>query len=66
MQPHRPPSLLASCGVFPGLPSFPHFERDLRGPSESPCSDIKALRDRLPTGDGVAQRIMPRYFRDAQ
>jgi hypothetical protein len=32
MQPRRPPSLPSTCGVFPGLSSFPHFERDPRGP----------------------------------
>jgi hypothetical protein len=50
MQPRRPPSLPSAWGVFPGLSSFPPFERDPRGHSESPCSDIVALRDRLPTG----------------
>jgi hypothetical protein len=30
--------------IFPDLSSFPHFERDPRGPSESDCSDIAALR----------------------
>jgi hypothetical protein len=32
MQPRRPPSLPSTCGVFPGLSSFPHFERDPHGP----------------------------------
>jgi hypothetical protein len=32
---------------------------------EIACSDIAALRDRLPAGGRVAQRIMPRYFWDA-
>jgi hypothetical protein len=64
MQPRRPPSLLRSCGVLPGLSSFPHFERDPRGPSESLLCDIAALKDRLPTGGRVSQRIMARYFWD--
>jgi hypothetical protein len=62
MQPRRPPSLPSTCRVFPGLSSFPHFERDPRGPPENTCSDIAALRDRLPAEDRVVQRIMPRYF----
>jgi hypothetical protein len=64
MQQRRPPSLLPCCRVLPCSSSFPHFERDPRGPSKSPCSDIAALRDRLPTGGKVAHRIMPRYFWD--
>jgi hypothetical protein len=33
MRLRRPPSLLPFCLAFPGLSSFPHFERDPRGPS---------------------------------
>jgi hypothetical protein len=32
MEPRRPPSLPSPCGVYPDLSSFPHFERDPRGP----------------------------------
>jgi hypothetical protein len=32
MKPRRPPSLPSFCLVDPGLPSFPHFERDPHGP----------------------------------
>jgi hypothetical protein len=64
MEPRRPPSLLPSCGVLPCLSSFLYFERDSRGPSKSPCSDIAALRDRLPAGGRVAHRIISRYIWD--
>jgi two-component system phosphate regulon sensor histidine kinase PhoR len=32
-----PPSLLPFCVVFPGLSSFPHFERDPHAPPQSAC-----------------------------
>jgi hypothetical protein len=32
MEPRRPPSQPSPCGVFSGLSSFPHFERDPHGP----------------------------------
>jgi hypothetical protein len=64
MQLRRPPSLPSTCAIFPGLSSFPHFERDPRGPSQIPCSDIAVLRDRLPAGGRVVQRIIPAYLWD--
>jgi hypothetical protein len=38
----RPHSLPSPCGIFPGLSSFHHFERDPFGPiTDTLCQDTK-------------------------
>jgi hypothetical protein len=63
-KPLRPPHPSPRAAHRAATSSFLYFETDPHDPSGSPCSDIAALRDRLPAGGWVVQRIIPRYFWD--
>jgi hypothetical protein len=56
MQPRRPPSLPPTYRIFPGLSSFPHFERD---PPRPWPDDMENSEPELPANVDIVQKQVP-------